>query len=227
MKSRYGLQIPLPQLSVASAAVFDVYMREGRADIRLCFRPQAIAVRHGHVDIFPECSKVLALVPSSARGQLADPDGVVLRTLAQRVELDTDVFNGCSNEDLAVASPPRGERGVGNDGSLRLRRASVAVPPSSAPGHRRLQRMFERKPSSRCPPRGNGVAVIMDHCDYVERLWLCQQAQLLNHWRSMRVKLVFCLIRRASRLTYNRTQRNGSDSKKATAVSAALRFVGR
>ena len=60
VKSRYGLQIPLPQLSIASAAVFDVDMMEGRADIRLCSRPQAIAVRHGHVDIFPESSKVLA-----------------------------------------------------------------------------------------------------------------------------------------------------------------------
>ena len=62
VKSRYGLQIPLPQLSIASAAVFDVDMMEGRADIRLCSRPQAIAVQHGHVDIFPECSKVLAAI---------------------------------------------------------------------------------------------------------------------------------------------------------------------
>ena len=62
--------------------------------------------------------------PTYAKGNSSSASSIV--------ELDTDVFNGCSNEDLAVAAP----RG------------------------------------------GIGVSVMMDHCDYVERLWLCHQAQL-------------------------------------------------
>ena len=61
--------------------------------------------------------------PTYAKGNSSSASSIV--------QLDTDVFNGWSKEDVLVAAP------------------------------RRVV----------------GVSVLMDHCDYVERLWLCHQAQ--------------------------------------------------
>ena len=60
--------------------------------------------------------------PTYAKGNISSASSIV--------QLDTDVFNGWSKEDVLVAAP------------------------------RRVV----------------GVSVLMDHCDYVERLSLCHQA---------------------------------------------------
>ena len=179
VKSRYGLQIPLPQLSVASAAVFDVYMREGRADMRLCLSPQAIAARHGHIEIFPECSKVLAnrraltvrYLTKRRNGLRTEHRNGFRRTnflRSARVSVDTkdrgapqrppqDQLSGdqqTASRCLCVMSSSGRFYSMGRKGQQLQRLQHCGV------GHRRLQLMFERRPSSRCPPTGNRGAGI-------------------------------------------------------------------